>query len=139
MNRMKLIPLFVMLTVIFAACGGGGESSAPQAAAEPAEAPEPAPAADAGDAALIAEGEALFGGVATCAACHGPDATGTAIAPNLTDDQWLNIEAPPTAEKIQALIRNGVAEPKEHPAPMPPMANLTDDQVAAVAAYVMSL
>lgn len=127
-----------MLAVLFVGCGGS-ETPAPKAS-EPAaaEVQEAAPAAD-DNAALIAEGKTIFEGIGTCAACHGPDATGTPIAPNLTDDQWLNVEAPPTAEAIHALIRSGVTEPKEHPAPMPPMANLSDEQVDAVAAYVLSL
>jgi mono/diheme cytochrome c family protein len=38
-------------------------------------------------------------------------------------------------------VTNGVPQPKEHPAPMPPKggAQLSDDQVKAVAAYVYSL
>ncbi len=59
--------------------------------------------------------------------------------PNLTDAEWLNIEAPVTVDKVKMLIKGGVAEPKQFPAPMPAMGHLSDDQVNAIAAYVISL
>jgi hypothetical protein len=39
------------------------------------------------------------------------------------------------------VVTNGVPQPKQHPAPMPPKggAPLTDQQVRAVAAYVFSI
>ena len=38
-------------------------------------------------------------------------------------------------------MRTGVPQPKQHPAPMPAMggANLSDDQIRQVSAYVWSL
>ncbi len=42
---------------------------------------------------LVALGDSIFHGhVAggTCTACHGQDAKGTAVAPDLTDNQWIN-------------------------------------------------
>jgi mono/diheme cytochrome c family protein len=61
------------------------------------------------------------------------------LAPDLTDAAWLNIDG--SVEAIVRLVKEGVAQPKEHPAPMPPMggAQLTDAEVQAVAAYVKSL
>jgi mono/diheme cytochrome c family protein len=43
--------------------------------------------------------------------------------------------------QMVAVIRTGVAQPREYPAPMPPMggANLSEDQLQAVSAYVLSL
>ena len=40
-----------------------------------------------------------------------------------------------------SLIKSGVPQPVEHPGPMPPMggANLSDDQVNALAAYIVTL
>jgi len=90
----------------------------------------------------IALGDSIFHGQVaggTCTACHGQDAKGTAVAPNLTDSQWLNGDG--SYDFIVNTVTNGVPKPKEHPAPMPPKggAQLTDDQVKAVAAYVYSL
>lgn len=87
---------------------------------------------------MIASGEKQFkGGV--CIACHGADATGTAMAPNLTDSEWINIDG--SYEAIEGVIKTGVAKPKSHPAAMPPMggAQLTDAQIDDIAAYVYSL
>jgi mono/diheme cytochrome c family protein len=86
------------------------------------------------------EGRRLFTGQPACHACHGPQATGTALAPDLTDDRWINVEEPTMAE-VMRIIREGVPDPVEAPAPMPPMggARLTDDQIRALAAYVLGL
>lgn len=88
---------------------------------------------------LVDAGQTVFAGAGTCFACHGADATGSQLAPNLTDAEWLNVDGSYAA--IAELIRTGVSEPKQYPAPMPPMggASLTSDQVCAVAAYVYSL
>lgn len=138
MNVFKSL-LLLMVASFVVGCGGG-DSSAPAASTAPAEEPvAEAPAAD-DNAALIAEGQALFTGTAICYTCHGQDGTGMPqLAPNLTDDEWLNIEAPPTVDKIAEIIKNGVAEPKQHQAPMPAMVQLNDDQVNAIATYVVSL
>jgi mono/diheme cytochrome c family protein len=86
------------------------------------------------------EGRLLFTGQGGCAACHGPQATGTALAPDLTDDQWLNA-AEPTMDEIMRVIREGVAQPVQYPAPMPPMggARLSEAQVHALAAYILAI
>lgn len=86
------------------------------------------------------EGRRLFTGQGGCAACHGPQAAGTQLGPDLTDDQWLNV-AQPTMDEIMRVIREGVSPPVQYPAPMPPMggARLSDDQVHALAAYIMAL
>jgi mono/diheme cytochrome c family protein len=90
----------------------------------------------------IAQGDSIFHGLVaggTCTACHGQDAKGTAVAPDLTDQQWLNGDG--SYAFIVKTVTTGVPQPKQHPAPMPPKggAQLTDDQVKAVAAYVYSL
>ncbi len=90
----------------------------------------------------IALGDSIFHGQVaggTCTACHGQDAKGTAVAPDLTDQQWLNGDG--SYDFVVSTVTTGVPKPKQHPAPMPPKggAQLTDDQVKAVAAYVYSL
>ena len=78
-------------------------------------------------------------GGATCTGCHGAAGTGTALGPNLTDTQWLWGDG--SFRTIAKTITAGVPEPKQYRAPMPPMggAELTPDQVSAVAAYVWGL
>jgi mono/diheme cytochrome c family protein len=130
-------------------CGGGDKAERPDTSA--AAAPAPAPA-DTGKAAtggtggastqLIALGDSIFHGQvggAACTACHGQDAKGTPVGPNLTDNEWLHADG--TVEGIARVITSGVPKPKNAPAPMPPKggATLTDDQVKAAAAYVYSL
>lgn len=84
-------------------------------------------------------GKAIFTGKGLCSACHGPDAKGTALAPDLTDKTWLHSDG--TLASVAKVITDGVTTPKEHPAPMPPMggAQLTPEEVQAVARYVVSL
>jgi cbb3-type cytochrome c oxidase subunit III len=86
---------------------------------------------------MVAAGQQTFATV--CFACHGADAKGTQLAPNLTDAEWINTDG--TFDGIINVVKTGVLQPKNAPAPMPAMggASLTDDQVRAVSAYVWSL
>lgn len=86
------------------------------------------------------QGQQLFTGQGACHACHGPQATGTQLGPDLTDSDWLNI-AERDYDAIVEVINTGVASPAEHPGPMPPMggASLNDEQVRALAAYVYGI
>ncbi len=86
-------------------------------------------------------GKAIFEGKGNCFTCHGRDATGTPLAPDLTDAAWVNFEARPSPGEVETLVKEGVARPVRYPAPMPPMggARLSDQEVADVAAYVLSL
>ena len=123
--------------------GAGGDTGA----APPDTGGAPAGGAGAGgggggDAQLIAQGKKVFQGQeggATCYVCHGQDAKGTGVGPNLTDSEWLNTDG--TLAGITKTVQSGVPQPKKAPAPMPPMggASLSPDQVKAVAAYVHSL
>jgi len=134
---------------ILAACGGGDQAA--QMQNEPAAAPAPAPAADQGGMGMamlpegvtqemVTQGEGIFHTTGNCFTCHGADAKGTPLAPDLTDDQWLNTTGH-NYEEIVGVVTDGVAQPKQHPSPMPAKggAALTDEQVHAVAAYVFSL
>lgn len=147
MRRFVSTASAVALTIL-AACGGGEADPATETpeATEPAPAEQPQQTApmnlpEGVTAEMVAEGEQIFHGVGICQTCHGPDATGVGnLAPNLTDDTWLNITSR-NYDEIVTLVTNGVPQPKEAAAPMPPKggANLTDEQVRAVAAYVYTL
>lgn len=85
------------------------------------------------------EGRRIFSGKGKCITCHGEDAHGE-IGPDLTDNEWL--QAKGSYLEIVNTINNGV--PKERSTrgiPMPPRggANLNDDEVHAIAAYVWYL
>lgn len=151
MRRFVSTASAVALTLA-AACGGGDsqmESQAPAAAPESAAAPaatEPTQAApmnlpEGVTPEMVAEGNQIFHGPGICFTCHGADAKGVGnLAPDLTDDTWLHLSGR-NYDEIVNLVTNGVPQPTEAAAPMPPKggANLTDEQIRAVAAYVYSL
>jgi mono/diheme cytochrome c family protein len=163
-GTVSLASAFLLLT----GCGGGEQGGRPDttgsaapatpAAADtatPASAPAQAPAdtgkpaakpsgggAGGTSAQSVALGDSIFHGQvggAACTACHGQDAKGTPVGPDLTDKEWLHSDG--SLEGITKTIVSGVPQPKNAPAPMPPKggAQLSDDQVKAAAAYVYSL
>lgn len=78
-------------------------------------------------------------GTATCIGCHGADGSGTALGPNLTAGKWVWSDG--SLDGIKKSITDGVAKPKNYRSAMPPMggAQLSPDQVSAVAAYVWAI
>lgn len=154
--------ILVIIAAAVAGCGqknqqSAGTQSAPAAESTPATTPPaatPAPAAGGAQAAanvtvppnlpagvtaaMIQEGNQIFRGPGNCFTCHGPDAKGTTLAPDLTMTNHLWVSDYPSYVK---LITAGVPQPKQHPAPMPPKggSSITDDQVKAVAAYAWAL
>jgi glucose/arabinose dehydrogenase/mono/diheme cytochrome c family protein len=117
-----------------------GESPA---GATPLPPPPPVPAGAKGmSAAMLAQGDSVYHGLlggATCVGCHGADAKGTPLGPDLTDDRWLWSDG--SLGGIEGTIAKGVPTPKQHTGVMPPMggASLTPAQLHAVAAYVYAL
>ena len=145
------------LTAFAVACGGGDQAADDTESMDPGMDQEPAAAEMAEEAGgeamqepvdlpegvtmeMVSQGDQLFTGQGGCHVCHGPDATGTQLAPDLTDGEWLNVSSR-DYEEIVALIKSGVPQPVEHPGPMPPLggANLSDAQVDALAAYILTL
>jgi mono/diheme cytochrome c family protein len=91
---------------------------------------------------MVELGERVFRGQvggAACTGCHGENGQGTPLGPPLTGKKWLWSDG--SYEGIKKTITEGVPQPKEYRSPMPPMggAQLTPEQVSAVAAYVWSL
>jgi glucose/arabinose dehydrogenase/cytochrome c5 len=91
---------------------------------------------------MVALGNRLFHGDvggAGCTGCHGADGAGTPLGPNLADQQWLWSDG--SVDGIAATITQGVPQPKQYRAPMPPLggAQLSKEQVSALAAYVWGL
>ena len=94
---------------------------------------------DAGTASL---GSQIFSGQvggAACTGCHGSDAKGTPLGPDLTSGKYVWGDGSLAA--IQKTISTGVPNPKNYRGPMPPMggAQLSQEQLAAVASYVHDL
>lgn len=136
--------LLACAIVSLAACAGNSGSA-------PASAPAPAAAAAKSASALpdgvtpmmIAQGDSIFHN-GSCKNCHGPDAKGSAKAPDLTDNTWAQISG--TYPEIVQIVTTGVPKDKIKMAGAqfgmnarggrPP---LTDDQIKSVAAYVYSL
>jgi glucose/arabinose dehydrogenase len=92
--------------------------------------------------AMVARGNRVYHGLdggATCTGCHGADAKGSTLGPDLTANKWLWSNG--SYGGIAATIAGGVAQPKQFRAPMPAMggAQLSSDQVMAVSAYVWAL
>ena len=91
--------------------------------------------------AMVEKGKAVFKGTGLCFACHGPEGKG-AVGPNLTDKEWIHVKDGDYAG-IVALVTKGItaAEAKTGKGPMPPKggAQITDEDVKAVSAYVWSL
>lgn len=113
--------------------------------AGPAEAPSPAGggAALTSTPELIAQGQQIFAGPGRCRVCHGDGGVGGRFGPNLTDDEWAWIDpsSPTAMSDLVERIRQGVSEPRISDSGMPPMggANLSDEQLQALAAYILSL
>lgn len=92
--------------------------------------------------AMVALGERIYHGQvggATCTGCHGENATGSPLGPNLTSKKWLWSNG--SYAGILRTIKQGVPHPKDYRSPMPPMggAQLTPSQLKALAAYVWAL
>lgn len=151
------VPGWVTLLAIgaFAACGGdagsssggandattGGasftaETATPAETAAPAEfTVDPALLPEGVTVEMVMEGRELFNGAGICYTCHTVQATGGPLAPDLTDDVWLNVDGEYLS--IIEVIKTGVAQPVEHAGAMLPRAGmpLTDEQVEKLAAY----
>jgi mono/diheme cytochrome c family protein len=151
----KKLGLATVAAVVVAAGGGGHAAPVPAADTTQEMPAAEAPTGEAGGQMAepqpmdlpegvtqeqVTQGRQLFTGAGGCHACHGPDATGTQLAPDLTDGEWINVSGPDMAEVVE-LINTGVPQPQQHPSPMPPMggASLNEAQVQALAAYVVSL
>jgi glucose/arabinose dehydrogenase len=124
-----------------------GPAGAPIAAAPaptklaeaPSASPAPAlPTPPGATAEQVARGMGLFTD-GSCAACHGQDASGGAIGPNLTTGSPLWTDG--SLAQITDVISKGVPAPKQYRSPMPPMggAQLSPDDLAAISAYVWAV
>jgi len=136
----------VLAVAACAACAGGDADDAADASADsvttPAPPPPPVAAAvtfpEGVTQAMADAGQQTFN-TSICVNCHMMNGVGGPLAPALNDATWINVDG--TYDAIVGVIKTGVATPKEHPAPMPPMGGgqFTDEQVNQLAAYVFSI
>lgn len=89
---------------------------------------------------MIAQGKTLYAGAAACQMCHGLAGKGTGMTAPLTDTTWAYAEEG-TLEAVAAVIRDGLTPAQTGKMPMPAASakKLTEEQITALAAYVMSL
>jgi glucose/arabinose dehydrogenase/mono/diheme cytochrome c family protein len=90
----------------------------------------------------VALGDRIFHGEVadgTCAGCHGSDAKGSPQAPSLVDGNWYFGDG--SFKAIAKTVADGVPRPRNYSDPMPPKggAQLSEQQVAAVSAYVWAI
>ncbi|CAN5616545.1 hypothetical protein BH23GEM6_BH23GEM6_02630 [soil metagenome] len=147
----------ILLSVLLNACPGDGPDPdpaiqpgqpQPQATRPAAGAPQQPMAATAGPLPagvtqeMVEQGRQIFHGQGICFTCHGQNGQGTQLGPSLNDGAWIWVTGDGNRfTQIVTVIRTGVQQPREHPAPMPPMggASLSEDQLQSVSAYVYSL
>jgi glucose/arabinose dehydrogenase/mono/diheme cytochrome c family protein len=117
-------------------------SKPPEGTNPDAAAAENGPVPQGATPAMVALGAQIYHGQvggAACTGCHGQNAEGTVLGPDLTGKKWLWGDGSYAA--ITKTITDGVPQPKQYRSPMPPMggAQLSADQVSAVAAYIWSV
>lgn len=135
------------------ACAGGGDDAGTSDTGTAAGTGTPAGGTPAGGATqggdftpeqitqqMIALGDSVFHGnpaAGICYTCHGADASGSQLGPNLTDQEWIHGDG--SLGFIVNTVRTGVATPQQYPGVMPPFGpTLSEEQLRAVAAYVYS-
>ena len=132
-SRNALLTASASLVVLLVAgcASSGGAAAGGGAAAAVTVTPE-----------MVAEGRTLYTNPGRCNVCHGATGLGGRVGPNLADNTWLWVDpAQNLHNQIFNIIKQGVPQPKVAPTGMPAMggAQLTDDQIHAIAAYVESL
>ncbi len=84
---------------------------------------------------LAAEGEVIFNG--TCAACHGENLAGTENGPSLLNPYYRPAHHSDYA--IVSAVRNGVNPHHWNFGPMPPLDQITSDDLTRVIAYIREI
>jgi mono/diheme cytochrome c family protein len=91
---------------------------------------------------MVEQGRQVFHGQGICFTCHGQNGAGTQLGPALNDGNWLWVTADGDRfAQMETVIRTGVQQPREYPAPMPAMGgvSLSNEQLRSVTAYVYSI
>jgi glucose/arabinose dehydrogenase/mono/diheme cytochrome c family protein len=118
------------------------ETARPPEGTHPDAATDTLPVPEGATREMVALGARIYRGEvggAACTGCHGESGQGTPLGPDLPGKKWLWSDG--SYAGIKKTITEGVMQPKRYRSPMPPMggAQLTPDQISALAAYVWSL
>jgi glucose/arabinose dehydrogenase/mono/diheme cytochrome c family protein len=113
------------------------EASAPETASSGT-----APVPEGATTEMVALGDRIYHGQvgrAACTGCHGETGEGTPLGPALTGKEWLWSDG--SYDGIAKTIAEGVSAPKRYRSPMPASggAQLSRDEISALAAYVWSM
>ena len=87
----------------------------------------------------VKAGKALFAG--TCSTCHQPNGEGMAgVFPPLAKSDYIAADPKRVAERRSCTACSGpvTVNGKDYNSVMPPMSQLTDDEVANIATYVLN-
>lgn len=87
--------------------------------------------------AIAADGAALY--KTKCAACHGADGQGTAMAPAFKASEWVKATADAEIATVITGGREGAAKKYKNFAMGMPKQKLADDEVSAVVAHLKAL
>ena len=107
----------IAILLVAAACGGGSSSASPND--------------------LVAKGDELFHGEATCAICHGADLRGTPMGPPFINEIYGPGHHPDAA--FFNAVAKGVQPHHWDFGPMPPLPDVSREDVEAIVAYVRSV
>ena len=139
---MRLISFVLLSTVaVLAACSRSAVTTATPSASPPVASSQLA-LPEGVSTAMVSKGESVFK-TTSCYRCHGSDARGTNRAPDLTDQEWIHIDGSLSA--IARLVTTGFTKAEmrstRYQFAMNPRGgmNLTDEDIAAVSAYVWTL
>jgi mono/diheme cytochrome c family protein len=123
---------FVTLSAVLAACASPCASQPKSVSAGSLRSPPGATAEE------VAQGQRLFRKSA-CTGCHGPEAKGTALAPDLTAGIWLWSDG--TLPALRKTISEGVAKPRKFVVAMPPKGGMpfTEAELTDIATYVWAI
>ena len=125
------------------ASGAGGSAAPPEGThADAGRATVDLPVPPGATKDQVALGDRIFHGEVsdgTCSGCHGSDAKGTSVGPDLTSGTWVFGDG--SLGAITKTVTDGVPRPRNYSGAMPPKggAELSDADTAAVAAYVWAV
>ena len=149
MSRLMALGMALGL-VAMVGCGGGegqqtaADESTTPAAAEGQAAETQQQAVDLPEGVtmeMVNQGREIYAGAGLCYTCHGATGEGVpGLGANLTDEDWLHSDG--SFEGILETVTNGVdtsASSSGTPMAARGGSGITDDQVRAVAAYVLTL
>jgi cytochrome c oxidase cbb3-type subunit 3 len=146
----RLMALGVALGLVaMIGCGGGegqqqagaGEAAGEAAAESQAMAEQQMELPEGITTEMVSQGREIYAGAGLCYTCHGAGGEGVpGLGANLMDDEWLHSDG--SYDGIVGTVMDGVdtsASSTGTPMPEKGGSGITDDQVKAVAAYVLTL